>query len=98
MKTSGCKQVTRDITKFVTTNDIDLKNIMSLKGDNLKNPFLCYLNINSLRYKIVDLKQILEQTGIEIIAVSETKLNEEFLDSQFLLMGIRFQLIEGLQW
>ena len=61
METSGSKQVTRDVTKFVTINHIDLTNLMSLKGDNLKNPFLCYLNINSLHCKIVDLRQILER-------------------------------------
>ena len=90
MKTSGCKQVTGDITKFVTINDIDLTNLMSLKGDNLKNPFLCYLNINSLHYKIVDFRQILEQTGTEIVAVIDTKLSVEFPDSQFFIDGYRF--------
>ena len=92
METSDCKQVTRDITEFVTIND--LINLMSLKGDNLKNPFLCYLNINSLCYKIVDLRRILEQTGIEIDAVSES---EELLIHNFLLLGIRFQSIEGME-
>ena len=90
METSGHKQVTRDITEFMSINDIDLTNLMSLKGDNLKNPFLSYLNINSLRYKIVDLRHILEQTGIEIVAVSETKLSEEFPDSQFFIDGYTF--------
>ena len=64
METSGCQQVTRDINKFVTINDINLANLMSLEGDNLKNPFLCYLNITSLHYKTVDLRHILEQIGI----------------------------------
>ena len=90
METSGHKQVTRDITEFTSINDIDLTNLMSLKGDNLKNPFLSYLNINSLCYKIVDLRHILEQTGIEIVAVSETKLSEEFPDSQFVIDGYTF--------
>ena len=66
------------------------RNIMSLKGDNFKNPFLSYLNINGLRYKFVDLRQILEQTGIEIVAVSESKLSEEFPDSQFFIDGYMF--------
>ena len=87
METSGYKQVNRDITKFTNINDIDLTNLISLKGDNLKNPFPSYLNINSLRNKIVDFKQILQQTGIEIVAVSETKLSEEFPDSQFFIDG-----------
>ena len=90
VETSGHKRVTRDITEFKSINDIDLTDLMSLKGDNLKNPFLSYLNINNWRYKIVDLRHILEQTGIEIVAVSETKLSEEFPDSQFFIDGYTF--------
>ena len=85
MESSGNEQVAKDITEFKTINNIDLSELKSLQGDNPKNPFLCYLNINSLRYKITDLKYILKQTGIKIVAVSETKLSEEFPDSQFFI-------------
>ena len=85
MESSGNEQVAKDITESKTINDIDLSELKSLKGDNPKNPFLCYLNINSLCYKITDLRYILKQTGIEIVAVSETKLSEEFPDSQFFI-------------
>ena len=60
-----------------------LKELKELKGKNLKNPFLCYLNINSLRNKIVGLRYVLAQTGIELLAVSETKLSKNFPDAQF---------------
>ena len=87
MESSGNEQVAEDITEFMTVNDIDLTELKSLKGDNPKNPFLCYLNIKSLRYKIIDLRYILKQTGI---AVSETKLSEEFPDSQFFYGRVYF--------
>ena len=74
----------------MTIIDIDLTELKSLKGDNPKNLFLCCLNINSLRYKITDLGYILKQTGIEIIGVSETKLSEEFPDSQVFIDGYTF--------
>ena len=90
MESSGDEQVAEDITKFMTINDIDLSELKSLKGDNSKNPFLCYLNMNNLRYKITDLRYILKQTGIEIVAVSETKLSEEFPDSQFFINEYTF--------
>ena len=90
MESSDNERVAEDITEFLTINDIDLTELKSLKGDNPKNPFLCYLNINSLRYKITDLRYILKQTGIEIVAVSETKLSEEFPDSQFFIDGYTF--------
>ena len=48
---------------------------------------MCHLNINSLRHKIVDLRHVRSQTGIEIVAVSETKLCIDFPDAQFLVDG-----------
>ena len=69
----------------------DLSDLKKLKSSNLHNPFFAYLNINSLRYKIVDLRQILSSTELEVVAVSETKLNEElneeFPNSQFEING-----------
>ena len=40
MESSGNEQVAKDITEFMTINDIDLSELKSLKGDNPKNPFL----------------------------------------------------------
>ena len=61
-----------------------------LKGKSLKNPFLCYLNINRLHNKIVDLRYVPAQTGTELFAVSETKLGESFPDAQFYVGGYNF--------
>ena len=36
---------------------------------------------------VVDLRHVLKQTGIELVAISETKLCEEFPDSQFHIEG-----------
>ena len=68
---------------FENLESIDFGKLKEQKGKNHKNPFLCYLNINSLRNKIVDLRYVLAQTGIELLAVSETKLGENFPDAQF---------------
>ena len=68
-------------------NDTDLSGLKSLKDQNPKNPFLCHLNINSLRHKIVDLGHVLNQTGIEIVAISKTKLCSDFSDAQFQVDG-----------
>ena len=61
-----------------------------MKDKNLKNPFLCYLNINSLRHKIIDLRHILIHTGVEIVVIGETKLDSEFPDDQFHIDGYSF--------
>ena len=75
---------------FENLESIDLGKLKHLKGKNLKNPFLCYLNTNSLRNKIVDLRYVLAQTGIEPLTVSETKLSENFPDAQFYVEGYNF--------
>ena len=75
---------------FENPESIGLRKLKELKSKNLKNPFLCYLNINSLRNEIVDLRNVPAQTGIELLAVSETKLSENFPDAQFYVEGYNF--------
>ena len=75
---------------FENLESINLGKIKELKGKNLKNPFLCYLNINSLCNKIVDLRYVPAQTGTELLAVSETKLSENSPDAQFYVEGYNF--------
>ena len=51
------------------------------------NTITGYLNINSLRYKVVDLRHVLFESELDILAISETKLCDEFPDSQFVIEG-----------
>ena len=39
--------------------DLDLEGLKDLKSKNFHNPFISHLNINSLRYKITELREIL---------------------------------------
>ena len=71
-------------------NNVDLSALKQLKTDNFKNPSICHLNINHLRNKIIDLRHVLSKTGLEIVAVSETKLCSEFPNSQFKIQGYSF--------
>ena len=48
------------------------------------NVLLSYLNINSLRYKITDLRILVPQYLPYYLVISEAKLNEEFPNAQFL--------------
>ena len=48
------------------------------------NVLLIYLNIISLRYKITDLRILVPQYLPYYLVISETKLNEEFPNAQFL--------------
>ena len=58
-----------------------------LQDDRLKflyNPLIAYLNINSLRNKVIDLGKILKDLPLDYIVISETKLDESFPNSQLI--------------
>ena len=61
-----------------------------MKQADLNNPFISYLNLNSLRYKIIDIREVLCEAQLEIIALNETKLNSEFPDAQVKIDGYHF--------
>ena len=77
-------------------NDSDLRGPSSLATDvqvlhherlKHKNPMIGYLNINSLRNKLKDLKVILKYLSLDYFILSETKLDESFPNAQFTLDG-----------
>ena len=51
------------------------------------NPLVVYLNINSLRNKVIDLGEILKALTLDYLVISETKLDESFPFAQFKLSG-----------
>ena len=67
--------------------DLDLEGLKDLKSKNFHNPFISHLNINSLRYKITELREILMKSNLEIFTVSETKLDDQFPDNLFHVDG-----------
>ena len=54
---------------------------------NKNNPFIAYLNINSLRNKIHDLRTMISDLSPEVLTISETKIDDSFPDVQFLIDG-----------
>ena len=72
------------------TDTLDLSYLIALKQANLNNPFISYLNLNSLRYKIIDIRKVLCKAQLEVIALSETKLSSEFPYVQFKIDGYHF--------
>ena len=67
--------------------DLDLEGLKDLKSKHFRNPFISHLNINSLRYKITELREILTKSNLEILTVSETKLDDQFPDNLFHVDG-----------
>ena len=52
-----------------------------------RSPIIGYLNINSLRNKLTDVKVILKYLSLDYFVLSETKLDGSFPNAQFTLGG-----------
>ena len=48
-----------------------------------RNSLIGYLNINSLRNKIVDAREVFGKFQLDYFVLSETKLDDSFLSAQF---------------
>ena len=48
-----------------------------------RNPLIGYLNINSLRNKIVDAREVFGKLQLDYFVLSETKLDDSFPSAQF---------------
>ena len=57
-----------------------------LRTNNVNHIIVGYLNINSLRYKFEELKDIVK-SNVGIIILSETKIDDSFPTNQFLING-----------
>lgn len=56
-----------------------------LRKSNVNNPIIAYYNINSIRNKIHDLRCIISKALPDILVLAETKIDESFPTSQFLI-------------
>ena len=63
----------------------DLQMLLNEKCKHSRNPLFGYLNINSLRNKCTDLKEILNLIQLDYFVVGETKLDDSFPSAQFFI-------------
>ena len=68
-----------------TSTGPDLLNAARQK--NAKCMLLCHLNIKIIQNKFDELKDIIINNKVQIMAVGETKIDRSYLDSQFLIPG-----------
>ena len=62
----------------------------ALRENRLKyvnNPLIGYLNKNSLKNKIVDLREIILELSLDYLVLSETKIDQSFPTAQFYIKG-----------
>ena len=60
---------------------MDLDGLNKLSKEHQNNPIIAYLNINSLRNKINELRKTCRKTQIHVLCIDETKLRESFPDA-----------------
>ena len=65
--------------------------LRKLKNENKKRPIIGYLNINSVRYKFDELKEILTDKIVDLLIISETKIDSSFNDNLFKVEGYKME-------
>lgn len=68
-------------------NDCQLNLLTNFRNQHKKNLIFGHLNVNSYRYKFHDVSPILQSGIIDLLFLSETKLDESFPPSQFYVDG-----------
>ena len=82
MKYDECKSKLPSIS----VNSISVRNIRDVRKINLKRIILGHLNINSIRNKFNKLVDQIKGNA-DITIISETKLDDSFLNGQFKIPG-----------
>ena len=72
-------------------DDVDDVNkyLSNLRSKYPRNLVLTHLNINSIRYKFYEFYEILSGNGIDIVGISETKIDPSFTNAQFSIPGFK---------
>ena len=62
--------------------NLDLQDLIKLRKEFENNPAIGYLNINHLRSKTDDLRDICSKSPIDVLCIDETKSGSYYPDSQ----------------
>ena len=73
-----------------TSNQGSIDDLIKLRKNYSKNPILGYLNINSIRNKIIYLRKLVSKAPIDIFCIDETKIDESFPNSQLFIENDQF--------
>ena len=70
-----------------TNYNLGKEELLNLRKLYSNIPIIWHLNINSLRNKITQLREICRKVSIDVLCIDETKLGASFLDAQFHIEG-----------
>jgi hypothetical protein len=79
------------VTSGVNINKHTFKDLRDVRRSYPKNFMAAHLNINSLRYKFDEIKEVLTDNIVDLLIISETKLDESFNDNLFSVDGYKVQ-------
>ena len=71
------------------------KNLKDMHTKCQENPVIAHLNRNSIRNKFCELKDLITSSSLDIVVLSETKIDNTFPISQFQIPGYKAPYREG---
>ena len=69
--------------------ELPYKDFNDMRTKCPKNPIIAHLNINSIRNKFCELRDLITSSSLEIVVLSETKIDYTFPTGQFQIPGYR---------
>ena len=82
--------VNHDQTDETNVNCHDvIKSISNFRVNHPKNLIVCHYNVNSIRNKFHELSSLLTDQSVDVLAISETKLDDSFPRAQFQILNYR---------
>ena len=76
----------------INTSGVNKNIFQQLRDSRSKHPgnfIAAYININSLRYKFNEIQELLDDKVVDLLYIAETKLDETFNDSLFIVEGYK---------
>ena len=84
MESSSPSPTQTDIS-LESSGSCDINKLFSLRTEYNNHPIIGFLNINSLRDKIIDLRILMERCLPDLLVIEETKLSSDFKTDTFLV-------------
>ena len=70
----------------------EMESFRTIRKRYFKNRLMSYLNINSLRKKIINLREVEKFLELDYFVISETNIDESFSSQQFTMDNLRSTL------
>ena len=69
---------------------LDIAGLIKVRNSYPNKPIIGYLNASTLQNKIISLREIIVKAASDVFCVDETKLDNSFPNSQFVLENFQF--------